>query len=139
MDAAKLQLSYTIITAPIDGFVGERTLSVGDLVSTNQVVASIVLKQKIWVTANFKETQVEKIKVGQPVTITIDALDNKEFKGKVVGFSPATGAKFSMVEPDNSTGNFVKITQRIPVKIEFDDITKALEEVKPGMNVTVEV
>ena len=139
LDAAKLQLSYTIITAPIDGFVGERTLSVGDLVSTNQVVASIVLKQKIWVTANFKETQVEKIKVGQPVTITIDALDNKEFKGKVVGFSPATGAKFSMVEPDNSTGNFVKITQRIPVKIEFDDITKALEEVKPGMNVTVEV
>ena len=139
LDAAKLQLSYTIITAPIDGFVGERTLSVGDLVSTNQVVASIVLKQKIWVTANFKETQVEKIKVGQPVTITIDALDNKEFKGKVVGFSPATGAKFSMVEPDNSTGNFVKITQRIPVKIEFDDDAKALEEVKPGMNVTVEV
>jgi membrane fusion protein (multidrug efflux system) len=139
LDAAKLQLSYTVITAPIDGFVGERTLSVGDLVSTNQVVASIVLKQKIWVTANFKETQVEKIKAGQPVTITIDALDNKEFKGKVVGFSPATGAKFSMVEPDNSTGNFVKITQRIPVKIEFDDTAKALEEVKPGMNVTVEV
>jgi membrane fusion protein (multidrug efflux system) len=139
LDAAKLQLSYTVITAPIDGFVGERTLSVGDLVSTNQVVASIVLKQKIWVTANFKETQVEKIKVGQPVTITIDALDNKEFKGKVVGFSPATGAKFSMVEPDNSTGNFVKITQRIPVKIEFDDAAKDLEEVKPGMNVTVEV
>jgi membrane fusion protein (multidrug efflux system) len=139
LDAAKLQLSYTVITAPIDGFVGERTLSIGDLVSTNQVIASIVLKQKIWVTANFKETQVGKIKVGQPVTITIDALNNKKFKGKVVGFSPATGAKFSMVEPDNSTGNFVKITQRIPVKIEFDDTDKALEEIKPGMNVTVEV
>jgi len=137
--AAQLQLSYTIITAPIDGFVGERTLSVGDLVSTNQVVASIVLKHKIWVTANFKETQVEKIKIGQAVTITIDAHDNKEFKGKVVGFSPATGAKFSMVEPDNSTGNFVKITQRIPVKIEYDAAAKDLEEVKPGMNVTVEV
>jgi membrane fusion protein (multidrug efflux system) len=139
LDAAKLQLSYTVITAPIDGFVGERTLSIGDLVSTNQVIASIVLKQKIWVTANFKETQVENIKVGQEVTITVDALDNKEFKGKVVGFSPATGAKFSMVEPDNSTGNFVKITQRIPVKIEFEANEKALEEVKPGMNVTVEV
>ena len=139
LDAAKLQLSYTIITAPIDGFVGERTLSVGDLVTNNQVIASIVLKQKIWVTANFKETQVEKIKVGQAVTITIDALDKKEFKGKVVGFSPATGAKFSMVEPDNSTGNFVKITQRIPVKIEFDDTAESLVEVKPGMNVTVEV
>jgi membrane fusion protein (multidrug efflux system) len=138
LDAAKLQLSYTIITAPIDGFVGERNLSVGDLVSTNQVIASIVLKQK-WVTANFKETQVERIKEGQEVTITIDALDDKEFKGKVVGFSPATGAKFSMVEPDNSTGNFVKITQRIPVKIVFEAPAKELEEVKPGMNVTVEV
>ena len=139
LEAAKLQLSYTIITAPIDGFVGERTLSVGDLVSTNQVVASIVLKQKIWVTANFKETQVEDIKVGEAVTIKIDALDDQEFKGKVVGFSPATGAKFSMVEPDNSTGNFVKITQRIPVKIEFDTKANDLIDVKPGMNVTVAV
>lgn len=138
LDAAKLQLSYTIITAPIDGIVGQRTLSVGDLVSTNQVVASIVLKQK-WVTANFKETQVERIKKGQEVSITVDALDDKEFKGKVVGFSPATGAKFSMVEPDNSTGNFVKITQRIPVKIVFEASSEALEELKPGMNVTVEV
>ncbi|WP_281299015.1 HlyD family secretion protein [Flavobacterium limnophilum] len=138
LDAAKLQLSYTVITAPIDGFVGERNLSVGDLVSMNQVIASIVLKQK-WVTANFKETQVERIKAGQEVTITIDALDDKEFKGKVVGFSPATGAKFSMVEPDNSTGNFVKITQRIPVKIVFEAPAKELEEVKPGMNVTVEI
>jgi membrane fusion protein, multidrug efflux system len=139
LDAAKLQLSYTVITAPIDGFIGERNLSVGDLVSTNQVIVSIVLKQKIWVTANFKETQVENIKVGQAVTIAVDALNDKEFKGKVVGFSPATGAKFSMVEPDNSTGNFVKITQRIPVKIEFDAAAGDLEEVKPGMNVTVEV
>ncbi|ESU29937.1 multidrug resistance efflux pump [Flavobacterium limnosediminis JC2902] len=139
LDAAKLQLSYTIITAPIDGFVGERELSVGDLVNANQTVASIVLKHKIWVIANFKETQVERIKVGQAVTISIDALDDKEFKGKVVGFSPATGAKFSMVEPDNSTGNFVKITQRIPVKIEFEATAEELQPVKPGMNVTVEV
>lgn len=138
LDAAKLQLSYTIITAPIEGVVGQRTLSVGDLVSTNQVVASIVLKQK-WVTANFKETQVERIKQGQEVTITVDALGDKKFKGKVIGFSPATGAKFSMVEPDNSTGNFVKITQRIPVKIVFEAAADALEEVKPGMNVTVVV
>jgi len=139
LDAAKLQLSYTVIIAPIDGFVGERTLSVGDLVNTNQVVASIVLKNKLWVTANFKETQVEKIKEGQKVTITVDALDDKEFKGIVVNTSPATGAKFSMVEPDNSTGNFVKVTQRIPVKIEFVAKAEELIDVKPGMNVTVEV
>lgn len=139
LEAAKLQASYSNIIAPGDGIVGERNLSIGELINANQVVATIVLNQKLWVSANFKETQIEKIKQGQQVTITIDALNGKEFKGKVLGFSPATGAKFSMVEPDNSTGNFVKITQRIPVKIEFEADAKALEEVKPGMNVTVEV
>ena len=139
LDAAKLQLTYTNIIAPTDGFVGERNLSIGELVNANQTVATIVLNQKLWVSANFKETQIEKIKQGQQAIITIDALNGKEFKGKVVGFSPATGAKFSMVEPDNSTGNFVKITQRIPVRIEFENSPKDLEEVKPGMNVTVEI
>lgn len=139
LDAAKLQLSYTAILAPSQGIVGERNLSIGELINSNQTIATIVLNEKLWVSANFKETQIEKLKKDQPVTITIDALNGKEFKGKVVGFSPATGAKFSMVEPDNSTGNFVKITQRIPVKIEFDASAKKLEEVKPGMNVTVEV
>jgi membrane fusion protein (multidrug efflux system) len=139
LDNALLQLSYTRLIAPADGYVGERTISVGELITANQVVATLVLNQKVWVTANFKETQIEKLKQGQEVTITIDALDDKEFKGKVVGFSPATGAKFSMVEPDNSTGNFVKITQRIPVKIDFEGTAKELEDVKPGMNVTVEI
>jgi len=139
LDNALLQLSYTRIIAQADGYVGDRTISVGELINANQVVATMVLNQKIWVTANFKETQIEKIKIGQEVTITIDALGDKEFKGKVTGFSPATGAKFSMVEPDNSTGNFVKITQRIPVKIDFEASAKELEEVKPGMNVTVEI
>ncbi|MET3025631.1 HlyD family secretion protein [Flavobacterium sp. UW10123] len=139
LDAAKLQLSYTAIMAPADGFVGERNLSIGELINANQTIATIVLTEKLWISANFKETQIEKIKHGQEVTITIDALDGKEFKGKVVGFSPATGAKFSMVEPDNSTGNFVKITQRIPVKIEFETPAKELQEVRPGMNVTVDV
>lgn len=139
LDAAKLQLSYTNILAPSTGIVGERNLSIGELINANQTIATIVLNEKLWVSANFKETQIEKIKQGQQVTITIDALNSKEFKGKVVGFSPATGAKFSMVEPDNSTGNFVKITQRIPVKIEFQASAKDLQEVKPGMNVTVDV
>lgn len=139
LEASKLQLSYTIIKAPSDGFVGERNLSIGELINANQTIATIVLKQKLWVSANFKETQIEKIKKGQNVTIIIDALDGKKFNGKVAGFSPATGAKFSMVEPDNSTGNFVKITQRIPVRIEFESSQKDLEEVKPGMNVTVDV
>ncbi|MGG7036929.1 MAG: HlyD family secretion protein [Flavobacterium sp.] len=139
LEAAKLQLSYTIITAPIDGYAGERSISPGQLVTANQVVATVVMNDKLWVTANFKETQIERIKPGQEVRIFVDALDGKKFKGKISGFSPATGAKFSMVEPDNSTGNFVKITQRIPVKIEFDTTADELKEVKPGMNVTVEV
>jgi membrane fusion protein, multidrug efflux system len=139
LENALLQLSYTRIIALSDGYIGERTIAVGEFINTNQVVASLVLNQKLWVTANFKETQIEKIKQGQEVTITIDALDGKEFKGKVTGFSPATGAKFSMVEPDNSTGNFVKITQRIPVKIDFVASEKELEEIKPGMSVSVEV
>ncbi|MDQ1166602.1 HlyD family secretion protein [Flavobacterium sp. SORGH_AS_0622] len=139
LEAVKLQLSYTNIIAPADGIAGERNLSIGELINANQVIATIVLNQKLWVSANFKETQIRKIKIGQQVVITIDALGEKEFRGKVTGFSPATGAKFSMVEPDNATGNFVKITQRIPVKIEFESDPKDLEEVKPGMNVTVEV
>ncbi|WP_343585492.1 HlyD family secretion protein [Flavobacterium sp.] len=139
LDAAKLQLSYTAIISPADGFIGERNLSIGELINANQTIATMVLSEKLWISANFKETQIEKIKQGQEVTITIDALDGKEFKGKVMGFSPATGAKFSMVEPDNSTGNFVKITQRIPVKIEFEVSSKELQDVRPGMNVTVKV
>jgi membrane fusion protein (multidrug efflux system) len=139
LDAAKLVLSYTYIIALVDGYVGERTLSIGQLVNANQVVATIVLSEKMWVTANFKETQIKELEQGQAVTISIDALGGEEFKGKVVGFSPATGAKFSMVEPDNATGNFVKIAQRIPVKIEFDAPPKELKKVRPGMNVTVEV
>ncbi|GAA3749135.1 HlyD family secretion protein [Flavobacterium ginsengisoli] len=139
LDAAKLQLSYTAIISPADGFIGERNLSIGELINANQTIATMVLSEKLWISANFKETQIEKIKQGQEVTIKIDALDGKEFKGKVMGFSPATGAKFSMVEPDNSTGNFVKITQRIPVKIEFEVSSKELQDVRPGMNVTVKV
>lgn len=139
LDAAKLQLSYTAIISSADGFIGERNLSIGELINANQTIATMVLSEKLWISANFKETQIEKIKQGQEVTIKIDALDGKEFKGKVMGFSPATGAKFSMVEPDNSTGNFVKITQRIPVKIEFEVSSKELQDVRPGMNVTVKV
>ncbi|MEO8150408.1 MAG: HlyD family secretion protein [Bacteroidia bacterium] len=136
---AQLQLSYTKIIAPADGIVGERTIQKGELVNANQVLVEIVLQHKKWVTANFKETQLEEIKPGQRVEIRVDAVGGKTFEGKVSDLSPATGAKFSMVAPDNSTGNFVKITQRIPVRIEFTASPDKLVEVRPGMNVTVEV
>jgi membrane fusion protein (multidrug efflux system) len=136
---ARLQLSYTKIIAPADGIVGERTIQKGELVNAGQVLAEIVIQKNKWVIANFKETQLDEIKTGQKVEIRVDALGGKAFEGKVSDLSPATGAKFSMVAPDNSTGNFVKITQRIPVKIEFTATPDQLSEVRPGMNVTVEV
>jgi membrane fusion protein (multidrug efflux system) len=139
LDQANLQLSYTVILAPADGVAGERSIQKGEMVNVNQVIVEIVLQHKKWVTANFKETQLASIKPGQKVEIKVDALGGKVFEGKVSHFSPATGAKFSMVAPDNSTGNFVKITQRIPVRVEFTGAPETLKEVIPGMNVTVEV
>lgn len=139
LDFAKLQLSYTKIIATADGIVGERTIHTGELANANQVIAEIVVQNKKWVAANFKETQLEDIKVGQHVAISVDALGGKVFDGVVSNLSPATGAKFSMVAPDNSTGNFVKITQRIPVRIEFTAPPEKLSEISPGMNVTVEI
>jgi len=139
LDAAKLQLSYTVIVASGSGIIGERTLEKGELVNTNQVLANIIQQNNKWVTANFKETQLDEIHAGQKVKIMVDALGGKTFEGKVKDLSPATGAKFSMVAPDNSTGNFVKITQRIPVRIEFTGAPKDLEEIRPGMNVSVDV
>jgi membrane fusion protein (multidrug efflux system) len=136
---AQLQLSYTIILAPADGIAGERTIQKGELVNVNQVLVEIVGQQKKWVTANFKETQLEDIKVGQAVEIRVDALGGSAFEGKISDLSPATGARFSMVAPDNSTGNFVKITQRVPVRIDFTASAEKLKDVRPGMNVTVEV
>ena len=136
---AQLQLSYTIILAPSAGIAGERTIQKGELVNANQVLVEIVAQDKKWVTANFKETQLEDIKTGQSVRIRVDALGGKAFEGKVSDLSPATGARFSMVAPDNSTGNFVKITQRIPVRIDFTDPPEKLKSVRPGMNVTVEL
>ena len=137
--AAQLQLSYTKIIATANGILGERTIQAGEFVNTNQVLVEIVLQDKKWVSANFKETQLAEIKLGQPVAIKIDALGGKVFDGIVSNFSPATGAKFSMVGPDNATGNFVKITQRVPVRIDFTTPPSELAIVKPGMNVTVEV
>ena len=136
---ARLQWSYTVIIAPADGIVGERTIQKGEMVNANQVLAEIVIDNKKWVEANFKETQFENIHIGDHAEIRVDALGGKAFEGVVTQLSPATGAKFSMVAPDNSTGNFVKITQRIPVRIAFTDSPGALDEIRPGMNVTVDI
>ncbi|MEO6176525.1 MAG: HlyD family secretion protein [Flavobacterium circumlabens] len=135
-DNAALFLSYTVITAPYDGWVGKRTLQPGQMVKEGQSLLSIVSKEK-WITANFKETQLQYLTVGQEVKIQADALNDKEFTGIITSLSPASGARFSLLPPDNATGNFVKIEQRIPVRIQLKDTDKQADFLRAGMNITV--
>lgn len=140
LDAAKLNLSYTVIIAATDGYVSKINIQPGQLVNAGQQLFTVVMDQHLWVTANFKETQLEKMREGQKVIIHVDAFPNHEFNGKIASFSPATGARFSLLPPDNASGNFVKVVQRIPVKIVFTATgDKAMAQIKPGMNVKVDV
>lgn len=120
VNMARLNLSYTVVTAPADGYVGRRTIEEGQLVSPGQAITTLIPNTQKWVVANFKETQMSRIHTGQTVTISIDALPDKHFNGTVTAISAATGSKYSMIPTDNSAGNFVKIQQRIPVRIDFD-------------------
>jgi len=137
---AQLQLSYTNIVAPTDGKVGNKTAEVGQRVQPGQTMLSIVQEQP-WVVANFKETQLGKMQPGQNVEIKIDAFPGRTFTGKVNSVAPASGAKFALLPPDNATGNFTKIVQRIPVKIVFDaeSIRGYESRITPGMSVVVAV
>ena len=120
VNMARLNLSYTVVTAPADGNVGRRTIEEGQLVNPGQTITTLIPDTRKWVVANFKETQMSHISKGQKVEICIDALPDKSFHGTVTSISSATGSKYSMVPIDNSAGNFVKIQQRIPVRIDFD-------------------
>ncbi len=139
LDMAKLNLSYTVITAPHDGIMGRRTVNVGQLLNPSQQVATIVDTENIWITANYREKQMENVQIGGLATIKVDALGGEAFEGKVTAISGATGAKYSAVPVDNSTGNFVKVQQRIPVRIEFTKNNKPedLKQLRAGMNVEV--
>jgi membrane fusion protein (multidrug efflux system) len=136
IDNAALYLSYTMITAPYDGWVAKKTIQPGQLVKEGQTLVSVVSQEK-WITANFKETQVGKIVVGQKVIFKADASPGKIFNGMIESFSPASGARFSLLPPDNATGNFVKIEQRIPIRIKLTDPQPATEFLRAGMNVIV--
>ncbi|NTU96308.1 MAG: HlyD family secretion protein [Chlorobiaceae bacterium] len=134
---AELQLSYTTITAPAGGHVSKKNVQPGQYVAPGQQLIALVASSDLWVVANFKETQLEKVRPGQPVIIRVDAYPGKEFRGKVESLSSGTGAKFSLLPPDNASGNFVKVTQRIPVKIVFTE--KPSEPLAAGMNVIAEI
>lgn len=118
---ARLNMSYTVITAPADGFLGRRSIEVGQLVSPGQTITTIMPEGPKWIVANFKETQMARITTGQNVEIRIDAMPGQVFNGTVSAISSATGSKYSMIPTDNSAGNFVKIQQRVPVRIDFSD------------------
>ncbi|SIS67216.1 membrane fusion protein, multidrug efflux system [Chryseobacterium ureilyticum] len=135
LNNAQLFLSYTVITAPYDGWVGKKTIQEGQLIKEGQALVQIVSKEK-WIIANYKETQLGQIDSKQEVIITADAYPDIEFKGKILSVSPASGSQFSLIKPDNATGNFVKIEQRFPVKIILDQ-NKDNEKLLSGMNVLV--
>ncbi|MBD2580104.1 HlyD family secretion protein [Oscillatoria sp. FACHB-1406] len=137
---AQLQLSYTKITAPADGRIGRKAVEVGKRIQPGTPLMAIV-GNEYWVVANFKETQLENVKPGQEVEIKLDALSHHPFSGRVESLSPASGAEFALLPPDNATGNFTKVVQRVPVKIVFDaESIKGYEaQVVPGMSATVSV
>ncbi len=139
VDYAKLQLSYTIIKAPSSGIVSKKNVQVGQLVQAGQTLFNVVNDNSTYITANFKETQLDKIKNGQKVNIDVDAYPNLKLTGSVYNFSPATGAKFSLLPPDNATGNYVKVVQRVPVKIQINGSKEDMAKLRPGMSVSVSV
>ncbi len=140
IDYAKLQLSYTFIIAPVSGIVSKRNIQPGQLVQAGQALFSVVNQGGLYITANFKETQMNHLRVGEKVDIVADAFSDSTVQGTVESFSGATGAKFSLLPPDNATGNFVKVVQRIPVRIKLDGASpEFIERLRPGMSVKVVV
>ena len=123
VDLAALNLSYTVVTAPCNGCLGRCSIEEGQLVNAGQTLTTIIPDTRKWVVANYKETQISSLAVGQEVEVTVDAFAGKTFKGRITAISSATGSKYSMVPTDNSAGNFVKIQQRVPVRIELTDIS----------------
>jgi membrane fusion protein (multidrug efflux system) len=133
---AELNLKYTTVTAPIRGVVSKKGVNVGQVVAAGQPLFAIVQLDDVWVTANYKETQLKEMRPGQRAVISVDAYGGREYKGKVDSISGATGARFSLLPPENATGNFVKVVQRVPVKIVLDPGQDPDHLLRPGMSVT---
>jgi membrane fusion protein, multidrug efflux system len=133
---AELNLKYTTVTAPVRGIVSKKGVNVGQVVAAGQPIFAIVQIDDVWVTANFKETQLKEMRPGQRAVVSVDAYGGKDFTGKVDSISGATGARFSLLPPENATGNFVKVVQRVPVKIVLDPGQDPDHRLRPGMSVT---
>ncbi|MFT4033077.1 MAG: HlyD family secretion protein [Siphonobacter sp.] len=139
IDQQKLKLTYAKVYATSSGRIGRKSVETGQYIQAGQTLMTIVQDSTMWVVANYKETQVENLHLGDEAIVTVDAFPDHPFKGKIVSFSEATGAKFSLLPPDNASGNFVKVTQKIPVKIEFEDLGTYKGLLRSGMNVEVSV
>jgi membrane fusion protein (multidrug efflux system) len=139
LETARLNLGYTDICAPIDGYVGNRAAQVGAYVASGAYLLSVIPAQGLWVDANFKEDQLAHMRPGQPATVVADVLPGKVFRGHVQSLAPGTGAVFSVIPPENATGNFTKIVQRVPVRVALDDGDARLGELRPGLSTTVSV
>ncbi len=139
LEYAQLNHSYAYITAPFNGVVSKKNAVKGQLIQTGQPLCAIIATDNVWVTANFKETQLRNIREGMKVNVKIDAFPDKELEGKIASFSSATGSKFSLIPPDNASGNYVKVVQRVPVHIDLDKTNPIYPRIKPGMNVSVKV
>ncbi|KAF1031481.1 MAG: putative multidrug resistance protein EmrK [Pseudomonas sp.] len=138
VELARIDLSNTRIVAPRDGQLGQIGVRLGAYVNSGAQLMALVPNQ-LWVIANMKETQMDNVQVGQPVTFTVDALDHRKFRGTVERISPATGSEFSLLQADNATGNFVKIAQRVPVRITVDPGQEQSERLRPGLSVVVSI
>jgi membrane fusion protein (multidrug efflux system) len=138
VEQAKLNLSHTTILAPVGGIIGKKTVEAGQNVSPGQQLMAIVPLDRIWVIANFKETQLRRLKLGQKVRFTADA-DGRNITGRVTGIGGASGARFSLLPPENATGNYVKVLQRIPVRIDLDPGQNQNQRLRPGMSVLAKV
>ena len=139
VDAARLQLSYTTLRAPVAGVIARKHLEVGQVVQVGRPVLAVVPLPHVWVEANFKETQLRHMRAGQHVTLYVDAYPDQAFTGTVESLSPGTGSVFSLLPPENATGNFVKVVQRLPVKIRLDPLAAVSFVLRPGMSVVATV
>ncbi len=139
LEAARLNLGYTEIRSPIDGYIGNRAAQVGAYVASGGYLLSVIPAHGLWVDANFKEDQLARMQPGQPATVVADVLRGRSFHGHVASLAPGTGAIFSVIPPENATGNFTKIVQRVSVRIALDDADARLGALRPGLSTTVEV
>jgi len=133
---AELNLQRAVVRAPVAGIVSKKSVEPGQIIQPGQPLMTVIPLDKVWITANFKETQLKAMRVGLPVTIEVDAYGGREYKGKVESIAAATGSRFSLLPPDNATGNFVKVVQRVPVKIVLDEGQDPERLLRPGMSVT---